>query len=145
MKSATLALVISYDQGSPVLIETLSDDREIHLIEGELQKGDSDPLDRLRAHREQVSKEEEEFGDYVEELLSQPFVRPEIQEHGIQWLKSKIRIEEYQRSEVEAARVIADYAYRVFQEDPRRTDFYLAGPTNKVRIRVFVLDLRCAA
>jgi hypothetical protein len=140
MKSATLALIIRHAQDGPVLVETLSDDREINLLEGELQKGDPDPLDRIHAHREQVQKEEEEFGDYVEELLSQPFVRPEIQDHGLQWLKSKIRIEQYQRSETDAARVIADYAYRVYREDPARTDFVLAGPTNKVRIRVFVVE-----
>jgi hypothetical protein len=86
--------------------------------------------------------EEGEFGDYVEELLSQPFVGTEIQEHGVQWLKSKIRIERYQRTETDAAKVIAEYAMKVVSEDPDKTDFFLAGPNTMVRIRVFPLNLQ---
>jgi len=139
MRAATVALVVRYNGEVPTLIDILSDDREITLLKAGFDLGEIDPLKRVYEHRAQQVKEEDDFGDYVEDLLSQPFLRPEIQEHGVQWLRSKIRIEQYQKSEQEAARIIADYAYKVFQEDQSRTDFFLAGPTTKVRIRVFVI------
>jgi hypothetical protein len=88
-------------------------------------------------NRERQKREDEEFGDYVEELLSQPFIRSEIQEHGVQWLKSKIRIEQFQRCEQEPTAVIAQYALKVIRDNPEATDFLLAGPISKVRVRVF--------
>ena len=140
MKSATLALVVRIENGQPSFVEALSDDREIQILEAVMSTGDPDPLGKVYAQRDSQRKEDEEFGDYVEELLSQPFVRPEIREHGVQWLRSKMRIEQYQRSEAEAARVIADYAYKMFREDQARKDFYLAGPTNRVRVRILLLS-----
>ena len=44
-----------------------------------------------------------------------------------------------QRSEKEATTVIAGYAFKLFMENPKRTEFLLAGPAAKVRIRVFTL------
>ncbi len=135
----TVALVVRFDNEAPALIETISDDHEIAVFESAMQSGESDPLAVLHETRARQSKEDEEFGNYVEDLLSQPFVRPEIQEHGLQWLKSKIRIEQFQRCERDAAVVIAGYALKIFQEDPGRTDFFLAGPQAKVRVRIFTL------
>ena len=43
-------------------------------------------------------------------------MRPEVQEHGLQWLRSKIRIEQYQRTETEAAKIIAKYALQILEE-----------------------------
>ncbi len=140
MKDGTVALVIKYEQGVAHLVESLSDDREIGLLELSLADHVEDPLRIVYDQREKEAKEDSEFGDYVEELLSQPFVRPEIQEHGVQWLKSKIRIEQYQKTEAEAAKVIADYAYRIFMGNPVKTDFYIAAPNAKVRVRIFVLE-----
>ncbi|MCM2278446.1 MAG: hypothetical protein NDJ89_10260 [Oligoflexia bacterium] len=139
MRAATLALIVSLKDDSPSLLETLSDDREIALFETAWNSGESDPLQVIYESRSRQEKEESEFADYVEDLLSKPFLRPEIQEHGVQWLKSKIRIEQYQKSEVQAAKVIADYAFQVFSQEQDKTDFFLAGPTAKVRIRVFVV------
>ena len=138
MKPATIALVINAKDHA--LLEALSDDLEIQTFEKEVMEGNPNPLGIVLRQRQQQTKEEEEFGDYVEELLSQPFLKTEIQEHALKWLRSKVRIEEYQKRESEAAEVIADYALKVFRSDPDRTDFLLAGPTNKVRVRVFVLD-----
>ncbi len=138
----TVALVIRYDGPQPQLLDKLSDDREIAALEAALQSGETDPMHVVYELRERQTREDDEFGDYVEELLSQPFVRPEIQEHGIQWLKSKIRIEEYQRTETQAAQVIAEYAFRLFQENPERKEFLLSGPAATVRVRIHVL---CAA
>lgn len=109
-------------------------------MEAAIIAGENEPLNLLGRVRERDAKEEEEFGNYVEDLLSKPFVRPEIQEHAVQWLKSKIRIEKYERSEVEAVKVIAQYAMKVFQEDPAKMDFLLAGPQAQVRVRIFVLE-----
>lgn len=139
MKTPTVALVVRSIEGAPQLVDILCDDGEIALLELAILENREDPLDAVYDHRKQTQKEESEFADYVEDLLSQPFLRPEIQEHGIQWLKSKLRIEEYQQSEVDAARVIAAYAFQIFAQEPQKTDFFLAGPRTQVRIRVFDL------
>ncbi len=142
-KMGTVALVINNDSSnSPLefkLVAQISDEREIHALEEAIQLGSSNPLEAIQTLREKVTAEDEEFGNYVEELLSRPFVRPEIQSHGLQWLRSKLRIEEFQKCEAEATQVIADFAFKIFKEDPTRTDFILAGPVAKVRIRVFAL------
>lgn len=140
MKAATIALIVrSLQDHSPELVDVLSDDREISLLETEVRSGEDDPLRKVYEFRSSQSQEDDEFADYVEELLSQPFVKPEIQQHGVQWLKSKLRIEEFQRNEAEAAAIIAQYALQVFSSDPKRTDFFLAGPRSQVRVRVFVI------
>lgn len=139
MRAGTVALLVRFLDGDSVLEGSLSDDREIELLQKAVAEGEADPLASVSEHRERQKKEDEEFGDYVEELLSQPFLRPEIQEHGVQWLKSKIRIEQYQRTETEATRVIADYAYQIYRQNPKRTEFTLQAPTATVTIRVFVL------
>ena len=137
MKVATVALVVDYGRSAPSLIDIISDDHEIRLLESAYKHGETDPLELVYAHRVKQAQEDDEFGNYVEELLSQPFVRTEIQDHGVQWLKSKLRIEQYQKSEAEAAKVIATYALKIIEEDRAKTDFFLAGPTTMVRVRVF--------
>ena len=139
MKIGTVALVIAEKGKKPVLLECLSDDQEITYLETALEKGEVHPLDLIHALRENRNLEAEEFGDYVEELLTQPFVKPEIQKHGVQWLKSKVRIEEFQKTESEAVQVISQYAYKLYLENPKRVDFFLAGPNARVRIRVFTI------
>jgi hypothetical protein len=144
MKVATVAIVVRYPQEtvtSPLsLVEVLSDEQEINILEASCNAGEEDPLKPVHDFRRRQDEEEGEFGDYVEELLSQPFVGSEIQEHGVQWLKSKIRIEKYQKTETDAAKIIAEYAMKVVTEDPEKTDFFLAGPNTMVRIRVFPLN-----
>ena len=136
MKAATVALVVS-NPASTVqerkLLAVLSDDREISILE----EGHS--MSVVEQYRQDRLREEEEFADYVENLLSQPFLRPEIQEHGVQWLRSRIRIEEFQRHEAEAAQVIAEYALKIFTADPGNVDFMLAGPKAAVRVKIFVV------
>jgi hypothetical protein len=136
----TLALIVQYQAGDPELVQTFTDEREIEVLESAFSLQQGDPLTRVLQFRAQQNREEEEFGNYIEDLLSQPFVRPEIQSHGLQWLRSKLRIEEHKKVEMNAARVIAEYAYKVFQEDPNKTDFLLAGPYAEVRIRIFVIN-----
>lgn len=144
-KSNTIALVVRcHAQQSepvagdePVLVEALSDEEEIRCLEEALKQGHPDPLKTVHERRQRVEKEEEEFGDYVEDLLTQPFVHPEIRAHGLRWMRSKIRIEEYQRIEAEAAGTIAEYAFKLYATNRDKTDFFLAGPRAQVRIRVF--------
>lgn len=144
MKDGTVVLLVSTGSNShsktPELIDYLYDDREIAVVESALQSGVNDPLELISEFREREKQEEEEFGNYVENLLSQPFLKSEIQNHAIQWLKSKIRIEQFQKAEREATQVIARYAFNLFKTDPERKDYFLAGPTAKVRIRIFTLD-----
>lgn len=141
MKAATIALIVRSLGGRvPEIIDVLSDDREISLLESGWGSGDGEALGKVYEFRTTQAREDDEFADYVEDLLSQPFVKPEIQEHGVQWLRSKIRIEEFQKNEREAAKIIADYALKVFSGNPERKDFLLAGPKANVRVRIFVLD-----
>lgn len=135
----TVALIVAPKSMEPELVECISDEGEIALFQAALESGERDPLAIIYSRRERQAKEDEDFGDYVEELLSQPCVRPEIQHHGIQWLKSKMRIENFQKSEKEATSVIAQYAFKLYREQPDRTDFVLAGPNAQVRIRIFEL------
>ena len=140
MRAATVAIIIREAGGQPHLIEILSDDREIEVFERAYLEKDSDPLKAVYEYRSRLSHEEDQFGEYVENLLTKPFLRPEIQNHGLQWFRSKLKIEQYQKSEGEAAKIIADYALHVYQQDPSRDDFSIAGPSSKVRIRVFLLN-----
>lgn len=134
---STLALVICFKDQSPSHLATISDEREISILDHAIQTKERNPLDKVIEHRELVAREEEEFGDFVEQLLSQPFQRTEIREHGLAWFQSRIRLEQFQKEETDAARVVAEYAYAVFQEDPRRRDFILDGAAAKIRIRIF--------
>ena len=137
MKTGIVALIIGSQDGRSVLLDQLSDEQEISILERALEDKAREPLDLVYEHRERLAREDEAFGDYVERLLSQPVVRPEVQKHGVQWLRSKQKIETFQKSEVEASKVIADFAFRLYQEEPDRRDFLLAGPAAQVRIRVF--------
>lgn len=137
MKVASIAVVIRFEGKQPALLDIVSDDAEIRLLEEAVVQGKGDPLNQVYEYRKQQESEELEFGNYVEELLSKPFVRPEVQEHGLQWLKSKLRIEQYQKNETQAAKIIAEYALRVLEQDPEKTDFMLAGPSSMVRVRIF--------
>lgn len=134
----TVALVVRAG-ASPELVEVLSDDREIDELERALLLGERDPIAHVHEFRSRQSHEDEEFGDYVEELVSQPFVKSEIVEHAVAWLKSKVKIERYRSVEVEATQVIAKYAFELYRNEPGRRDFFLAGHHSRVRVRVFEL------
>jgi|GEM_PF-857436 len=146
MKAANVVLVIENDRDLsefsklPKLIEVISDETEVSLFEMASALHEPYPLDRVYQHRMRLSKEEHAFADYVEDLLSQPFQRQEIKDHGAQWLKSRLRIQEFQRNEGEAAKIIANFAFQIFCQDPDKTDFYLKGGAAEVRVRIFVLD-----
>ena len=136
MKVATVALVVVEGE-TPCLVDVISDDHEISLLETSSRAGEGNLLKQVYEFRKRQSVEDDQFGEYVEDLLSQPFLRTEIQEHGVQWLKSKIRIEEFQRTENKAASIIAEYAMKILHENPQKKDFFLAGPSTMVRVRVF--------
>lgn len=140
MNTAVIALVVRFDGKNHNLVEIVSDDIEIEVLSKAYGLGEKDPLKLIYSQRQKAAKEEDDFGNYVEELLSQPFIKPEIREHGLQWLKSRIKIEEYKRTEAEAAKIISDFAFRVFLQDPALRDFSLAGPATTIRVRIFVLD-----
>ena len=137
----TIALIVTRNQGEPVLAETLTSAEEILELELAMMNRDPEPLKRVEEYRSKQTHEEEEFADFVEGLLSQSFVKADVQEHAVQWFKSRAKIESYQKAEDDASRTIALYAFQVFVTDPKRTDFMLAGPRSKVRIKVIDLDL----
>lgn len=140
MKAATIALAICIKDGKPIWVDTFSDGREIQILETSVQEGKNDPLKKIYDQRVEQTLEDEKFSDYVEGLLSYPFVKPDIQEHGLQWMKSKIRIERYEHDENDAAKIIAEYAFRVYCGDSSKVDFLLTGPTAQVRVRIFVVQ-----
>lgn len=122
-------------------VETFSDEREIATLEKAIESGNPFPLQSVYEFRARTEREDVEFGDYVEDLLCQKAVRPEVQSHGIAWLRSKMKIEEFRRQEREAAEVIANFALAKVKEDPALEDFLLAGPGIQVRIRIFKVRL----
>lgn len=122
-------------------VETFSDEREIHTLERAIEEGNPFPLQSVYEFRARAAREDEEFGDYVEDLLCQKSVRPEVQSHGVAWLRSKMKIDEFRRQEREAAEVIANFALNKYKEDPGLHDFVLAGPGVQVRIRIFKVRL----
>ena len=97
MKTTTLALVIMHKAELPVLLETLSNEHEILFMEEALRAGEVNPLEQIYEIRAIEAKQEDELGNSIEDLLSHAFLRPEIQQHAIQWLRSKIKIEQYQK------------------------------------------------
>ena len=135
----TIAIVVTRNGGEPVLTETLTSAEEILELELAMIGREPEPLKRVYEFRLRQRAEDEEFADFVEGILSQPFVKQDVQDHAIQWFKSRSKIETYQKAEDEASQVIAQYAFQVFSEDPQKTDFLLAGP--KARVRVRVIDL----
>lgn len=122
-------------------VETFSDEREISALEAAIEAGNPFPLQIVYEFRARTEREDEEFGDYVEDLLCQKIVRPEVQSHGVAWLRSKMKIETFRRQEREAAEVIAHFALSKIKEDPELEDFILAGPGVQVRIRIFKVKL----
>ena len=133
----TIALIVSnVDSNGCILREALTSSDEILELELALVSSESEPLKRVHDFRAKQLLEDEEFADFVEGLISQPFVKPDVQEHALQWFKSRAKIEAYQKAEDNASQVIALYAFEIYQSNKNRTDFFLAGPKSKVRIRV---------
>ena len=135
----TIALIVSSTESKPTLFEALTSADEILELELALMNADPDPMKRVLDYRSKQNVDDEEFADFVEGLLSQPFVKPDVQDHAIQWFKSRAKIEAYQKAEEHASQVIAMYAFEIYQNNPTKTDFFLAGPRAKVRIRVIEL------
>lgn len=136
-KVGTVALVIHKKGEAAHLVEALSDHEEIAMLGVRMQQGDENPLRSIYDLRSQQVQEDNEFADYIEEILSRPFVKRELRDQGVRWFRSKMKIEDYQKCERDATRVIAGYAYKVYQQNPQRKDFLLASENAKVRILVF--------
>ena len=143
-KMGTVAVVLAADPETKATerwIETFSDEREIAALEQAIESGNPFPLQSVYEFRARIDREDTEFGDYVEDLLCQKTVRPEVQSHGFAGLRSKMKIEQFRRQEREAAEVIANFALAKYEEDPALEDFVLAGPGVQVRIRSFQVRL----
>jgi hypothetical protein len=141
MKTSTIALIVTFKNKAPCWVDTLLEESEIEYLAAVVQANESEPLRRVYEFRAQQKAKEEEMGDFVEELLSKPFLNPKVQNHGINWLKSKIKIENYQKIEQQAAEIVADYAFKIYQQDLGKTDFFLVSATSQVRVRVFTIPM----
>ncbi|MBC7387026.1 MAG: hypothetical protein H7301_12805 [Cryobacterium sp.] len=139
-KMGTVAVILTGDSGAE-WVETFSDEREITALEMAILSGNPYPLQKVYEFRENAAKEDEDFGDYVEDLLCKKIVRPEVQSHGVAWLRSKLKIEQFRQEEKDAAEVIAHFALAKMTEDPDLEDFILAAPGVQVRIRIFKVRL----
>ena len=140
MKIGTVALAVGVQGEDLTLLDQFTDEQEIAALESAIERGIFDPLSEVYRFRRSKAEEDEQFGNYVEELISKPGVRLEVQNHGLEWLKSKHRMEEFQKSERDASRVIAKFAFDLFRTEPERDDFILAGPEAQVRIRVVTVQ-----
>ncbi len=141
----TIAIILTQDDDTDHWIDTFSDEREITRLESAIQKGETFPLERVYALREVQEVEDGEFGDFVENLLSNQCTRSEVQAHGVAWLKSKIRIEKFKKQEQAAAEVIAQYALKKYQQQPDLKDFILEGRGVEVRVKIFNVRLNPGA
>jgi hypothetical protein len=139
MRTHTIAIILAYDQGRTVHIETLSDKDEIESLAEALDFGTQDPLNLIYEQRKVQEQLEVDFEDYVEALLTRPFLNLAIQSQGVQWFKSRIKIQEFKKSEEAAADVIAEHALKIYHKDPSQTDFFLMAKNSQVRVRVFLL------
>jgi len=142
IEQPTIALIVRSTGNTPSLFEALTSADEILELELALKNSDPDPMKRVQDFRMKQSQDDEEFADFVEGLISQPFVKADVQDHAIQWFKSRAKIEAYQKAESNASQVIALYAFEIYQNNPSKTDFFLAGPKAKVRIRVIEIKER---
>jgi len=140
MKIGTVALVIEHQDDQVVLRDAISDETEIELLEKTLQNGYKNPLDKIYRERARVAAEDEEFGDYVEDLVMRNAFRSDIREHAIQWFRSRIKIEKLRKNEEEAVSVISKFAIQVYLEKPKRNEFILTSPNAKVKVKIFKVE-----
>jgi hypothetical protein len=137
LEVGTVLILLGRDEeGRPKILESVSDDPEILLVEEALAEHHPDPVMAVRQRRQEQENEEEAFADYIETLLSAATCGIQIQRHAALWFRSRIDLEEYRRAEIEARRVIVDFAFRLYCEDPSQTDFTLAAPHAEVRILI---------
>jgi arginine deiminase len=138
MKTTQIALIVLLDPAGPMLVDTLTDGDEIEFYDLSLQE-ETNPLAKIYRHRHWVEQQDEELADYLEQVLCKPFPEILFQRQATRWFRMKMRIEQFQRKEKEAAQVIADYAYRVFLDEPDRSEFYIESDHHRVRVRVFTI------
>ncbi len=129
-----LILLVRDEEGRPRILDSVSDDPEISLIEQALADRSPDPVLAVRLRRQEQEAEEEAFADYVETLLSAPACGLQLQHHASLWFRSRIDLEEYRRAESKARRVIVDFAFRRYCDDPSQTDFTLVSHEAEVRV-----------
>ncbi len=157
IKSGTIVIAISKTKGTlvraisgvpeasglPELLDTFSDQNEIEIFEQTLSAG-KNPLEAVYRLRRQVEAEDEHFGNFIEEVLSEKGVSVMIQTHASQWFKSKLKIERFRKAEMEAREIIAEFAYQVFCENTALTDFMISGSTAQVQVRFRKIEVGVA-
>ena len=114
----------------------------MQVVEKGKDEDHSNLIKTLEDYRDKKEKENQQFEDYVEQLLSHPFLKPEIEKHALSWMHSKIRVEAYEQEERKAARVIGNYAFQLFQKSPQQSEFLLNGKDSEVRVFVYTFNLK---
>lgn len=139
MRTGTVAIILAVENGEEVWMDTVSDETEIQLLEQAIHKGVQEPLQILLHHRTNTLQKDENFGDFVENLLVKQRVSEDMKKHGVAWFESWHRIREYKKQEKEAAQTIAEFGLKIYQRDPSLKDFQIEAPGSKVRIRILHL------
>jgi hypothetical protein len=121
------------------ILETLVDPSEIQLLESSFRAQAQDPLQEVYRYRAYLEQQDEAFGEEVEALLSRPFIQPQVRAQGLRWLRAKMKIDQFQKKEQEAARVIAEYAYRIFEKNPQQVQFQIQSKHLSVDVKIFEL------
>ena len=142
VRSGTVVLLLAIEPGKPpILLESLSDEREVEFVESALKEGHPDPVWALRQRRKAQTREDEDLADYIEGLVSEPNCKSEVQENAVPWFQSRIELERFQRAEAEARAIIVEYALKLYEDDPTRVDFILSAPTAEVRVRIHFVPM----
>ena len=143
-RSGTVLILVGRDgEGRARIIETASDDGEVGFLQQVLADPHADPVAAVRERRTLREQEENAFADYVEGLVSSPSCGIELRRQAGLWFRSRIHLETYRAAEVEARRVIVEFAIRLFEEDPNRTDFTLASEFAEVRVLIHEVKSEC--
>ena len=120
-RTGTVLILVGRDQeGSARIIETASEEAEVGFLQQVLAACHPDPVSAVRERRRVHQQEEDAFADYVEGLVSSPSSGIELRRQAGLWFRSRLNLEMHREAEVEARRVIVEYAMRLFEEDPNR-------------------------
>lgn len=139
----TIALVVTYREQDPILLDSLSDDNEISTLEKSILVGGGHPLEMIYEEREKKRQCDQVMGAALERVIQEKDRPQEVKFYAIDWFKTKSRIDQLLEEEAKSREVIAKFAFQLFCEDHRKKDFFLQGSQVKLRVRVFILWNNC--
>jgi hypothetical protein len=134
--NVNIAVIVNHEKTG--MVEFLADQSEIEFFQ-DSTKSLSERLQDIYLMRAQREQQEEDLADYVENLVLNPMLHPEIKQQGVEWFYSRIKIDQYRQKELQAAQLIAQYAFEQFLADTQKATFDLSSSENTVHIKIFTL------